>query len=74
MGIPPSLRFHQHVPDQVAAVALQSLPLESRLLVCLADIIGLACRQIAEITGIPAETVAARLHLGRSQLRERLIA
>jgi DNA-directed RNA polymerase specialized sigma24 family protein len=60
------------LPDQVVAAALQSLPLESRLQLYLADIVGLAYQEIAGITGIPLDAVAARLHRGRSRLRERL--
>jgi len=57
---------------QVVAAALQSLPPESRLLVYLADVVGLAYQQSAGITGLPGDAVAAHLHCGRRQLRARL--
>ena len=59
----------EELPDQVVAAALQSLPPGSRFLVYLADVVGLAYQQIAGITGLPGDAVAARLHCGRSQLR-----
>lgn len=64
----------ERLPDQVVAAALGSLPPESPFLVYLADVVGLGYQEIAGITGIPADAVAARLHRGRTRLRARLAA
>ena len=62
------------LPDQAVAAALGSLMPESRFLVYLADVVGLGYQEIAGITGMPGDAVAARLHRGRSRLRARLAA
>jgi RNA polymerase sigma-70 factor (ECF subfamily) len=49
--------------------ALRQLPQDSRLAVYLAYVEGLACREIAEVTGAPIETVTRWLRCGRRQLR-----
>lgn len=64
----------ERLPDQVVAAALQSVPPESRFLVYLADVVGLAYQEIAGITGIPGDALAARLHSGRRRLRAQLAA
>lgn len=60
------------LPGPVVKDALQQLQPDSRLVVYLASVEGLACREIADIMTVPVETVARRLHHGRRQLRELL--
>jgi RNA polymerase sigma-70 factor, ECF subfamily len=60
------------LPGPVVRDALRQLQPDSRLVVYLADVEGLACREIAGIMTVPVETVARRLHHGRRQLRELL--
>ena len=55
-----------------APTAIGQLPPRHRLAVQLADVKGLSCRQIADLTGIPVGTVKSSLHRGRGQLRARL--
>jgi hypothetical protein len=57
-------------PDAEIMTALLNLPKHSRILVCLADIDGLAYHEIAQITGIPAELVGSSLRQARCQLGE----
>lgn len=52
--------------------ALDSLPDEYREAVYLADVEGLAYKEIAEILDIPSGTVMSRLHRGRTKLRKML--
>ena len=52
--------------------ALAELPDEFRLAVLLADIEGLALREIADLCGCPVGTAASRLARGRQRLRDRL--
>ena len=52
--------------------ALDSLPDEYREAVYLADVEGLAYKEIAEILDIPSGTVMSRLHRGRAKLRKML--
>jgi RNA polymerase sigma-70 factor, ECF subfamily len=60
------------LPDSDIVRALRDLPEDLRLAVYLADVEGYCYREIAEITGMPVGTVAARLHNGRGRLRDRL--
>jgi len=60
------------LPDSDIVRALRDLPEDLRLAVYLADVEGYCYRDIAEITGMPVGMVAARLHLGRGRLRDRL--
>jgi RNA polymerase sigma-70 factor, ECF subfamily len=54
--------------------AIRALPSRYRLMVYLADVLGLGYRQIADLTGISVGTVKSSLHRGRGQLRTRLAA
>lgn len=53
-------------------VALEDLPEHYRLPILLADVEGIAYKEIAEILDIPIGTVMSRLHRGRKQLQKRL--
>ena len=54
--------------------ALRELPDGFSATIYLADIEGYPYKEIAEIMGVPIGTVMSRLHRGREQLRERLVA
>jgi RNA polymerase sigma-70 factor (ECF subfamily) len=53
---------------------LRGLPDEFRLAVLLCDVEGLSYEEIAAVTGWPLGTVRSRIHRGRRQLRDRLLA
>ena len=69
---PAEIRAVMRLPGPVIRGALQQLQPNSRLVVYLADVEGLACREIADITGASIETVRRRRHTGRRQLAELL--
>jgi len=60
------------VPDGDIAAALWELSEHIRMAVYLADVEGLAYREIADVMRTPVGTVISRLHRGRRQLRELL--
>ncbi|AGS34191.1 RNA polymerase sigma factor RpoE [Corynebacterium maris DSM 45190] len=59
----------ENLPDSDIVDALNQLSEDYRLVVYLADVEGLAYREIAEAMGTPLGTVMSRLHRGRKQLR-----
>lgn len=61
-----------HLMSSRVGDALRALPLDRRAVVYLADVEGLAYREIAGIMGTPIGTVTSRIHRGRRQLRELL--
>lgn len=69
---PAESRALDVLPDGDIVRALRDLPQDLRLAVYLADVEGYGYREIAELTGTPVTTVAARLHRGRGRLRDRL--
>jgi len=69
---PAQIQAVKRLPGSNVNKALQELPPDLRIVVYLADVEGLTCREIAGIVTAPAETVAARLHRGHRQLRELL--
>ena len=73
-GMPAEARALDALPDSDVLCALRDLPEDLKLAVYLADVAGYRYKEIAEITGTPVSTVAARLHHGRGRLRARLAA
>ena len=68
---PGSNIFGSLFDDDVAA-AMDSLPVEYRTVVLLADIEGFSYKEIAERVGCPIGTVMSRLSRGRRLLKESL--
>jgi RNA polymerase sigma-70 factor (ECF subfamily) len=60
-------------PDIELADAMATLPVQFRLAVYYRDIVGLRCREIAEIMACCEGTVMSRLHRGRQRLRTVLL-
>jgi RNA polymerase sigma-70 factor (ECF subfamily) len=65
--------LHHLVHDKVRE-AVESLPLDYRTIVVLADLQDFAYKEIAEIVECPIGTVMSRLHRGRKLLQKRLRA
>ena len=59
----------ENLPNSDIVDALNQLSDDYRLVVYLADVEGLAYKEIAEAMGTPLGTVMSRLHRGRKQLR-----
>lgn len=55
--------------DSDVAVAMRALPEKLRTAVYYADIEGLRCKEIAELTDVPLGTVMSRVHRARRRLR-----
>jgi RNA polymerase sigma-70 factor, ECF subfamily len=60
-------------PDIELTDAMATLPVQFRLAVYYRDIVGLRCREIAEIMACCEGTVMSRLHRGRQRLRTVLL-
>lgn len=70
LGIPSAeAQALDRLPDNDVTTALKKLPPSFRVAVYLADVEGLAYKEIAEMMASPVATVMSRLHRGRRQLR-----
>jgi RNA polymerase sigma-70 factor, ECF subfamily len=58
----------KQLSDSDIVTARRALPMESRILIYLADVKGLAYKEIAEITGVSTEAVAPWLYQARCEL------
>lgn len=61
-----------HELSDLLEKALDQLPVEQRIVMALAYVLGHSVSEIAAITGCPATTVKARMHRARCKLRETL--
>jgi RNA polymerase sigma-70 factor, ECF subfamily len=57
------------LPDDAIVEALESLPVNLRMVVYYADVVGYRYREIADIMATPLGTVMSRLHHARGRLR-----
>ncbi|WP_179950214.1 RNA polymerase sigma factor [Burkholderia sp. MSMB1826] len=64
--------WHDHELPDLLEKALDLLPVEQRIVMSLAYVLGHSVSEIAEITGCPVTTVKARMHRARCKLRETL--
>jgi RNA polymerase sigma-70 factor (ECF subfamily) len=72
--VTPDLRtemFNALIGDEVSA-ALNSLPVDFRVIILLCDIEGFTYEEIAKIIDIPIGTVRSRLHRARNMLKDKL--
>jgi RNA polymerase sigma-70 factor (ECF subfamily) len=60
------------VMDEEVKEAIESLPVEFRIVVLLVDIEGLSYREVQEILNISSGTLSSRLYRGRRLLRDEL--
>ncbi len=68
----PEFQVLDRIMDDEVRDSLESLPLQFRSAVILADLQGFSYKEIAEILGIPEGTVMSRLSRGRHLLQRRL--
>jgi RNA polymerase sigma-70 factor (ECF subfamily) len=68
---PQTILMNQTLEENLQ-LALNSLPVEFRVAVVLADIEGLSYEEIAQSMGCSLGTVRSRLHRGRKMLRKKL--
>jgi len=61
-----------HLLDDELTTAINSLPVNFRLVLLLCDIEGFTYEEIARITDVPIGTVRSRLHRARTVLKDRL--
>lgn len=60
------------MPDPGVRAALSALPDQVRLTVYYIAVVGLSCREVATLMGVPEGTVMSRMHRGRLRLRRSL--
>ncbi len=53
--------------------AIESLPIDYRIVVVLVDVEGLTYKEVEEVTGISSGTISSRLYRGRRLLRDILL-
>jgi RNA polymerase sigma-70 factor (ECF subfamily) len=68
----PEEELFAKVLDSEVRQALDGLPVEFRTVIWLSDVEEMSYREICEIVGCPAGTVASRIYRGHSMLREQL--
>lgn len=64
--------FSKNLLSDEVSRAIQSLPVDYRIVVVLCDIEDFSYEEIAQIVDIPVGTVRSRLHRGRNILRDKL--
>lgn len=62
----------QHMMGDEVTTAINSLPVDFRVVILLCDIEGFTYEEISKILDIPIGTVRSRLHRARNMLKERL--
>lgn len=62
----------REMPDPKVRAALSALPDAVRLTVYYIAVVGLSCREVAALMGVPEGTVMSRMHRGRLRLRRSL--
>ena len=62
----------QHMMGDEVTEAINSLPVDFRVVILLCDIEGFTYEEIAKIIDIPIGTVRSRLHRARNMLKEKL--
>jgi RNA polymerase sigma-70 factor (ECF subfamily) len=65
--------FFSDISREDVQETMRSLPDELRLMLALFFVGEFSYADMADITGLPIATVRTRLHLGRQQLRERIL-
>jgi len=78
LGWPAAIRNPDELPVSAISVedvekAIRDLPHHLKLIVILSLVEGFSYRDIADITGIAVETVRARVHQGRTLMRQTLV-
>jgi len=68
----PEVEVLDRVMDEEVREGLESLPLQFRSPVLLADLQGFSYKEIAQIMGVPVGTVMSRLSRGRHMLQRKL--
>jgi len=68
----PQRQAERHELQQEIERAIAELSAEGRMVVILRDLHGLSYQEIAEVVGVSAEVVKARLHRARAALRKQL--
>jgi RNA polymerase sigma-70 factor (ECF subfamily) len=68
----PQRQAERHELQREIERAIAELSAQGRMVVILRDLHGLSYQEIAEVVGVSAEVVKARLHRARAALRKRL--
>jgi len=68
----PEIQVLDQIMDAEVRESLESLPLQFRSAVILADVQGFSYKEIADILGVPVGTVMSRLSRGRHLLQRKL--